>query len=91
VNAADPNPRKVVGRSRLPVLFGAMVAVIAAVIALLSLLQTSLLCGVASIRGCLRWLLKGTTRPGWSGQLRAFSDQVAYPEFLKRFRHSVGV
>jgi len=39
VNAADPNPRKVVGRSRLPVLFGAMVAVIAAVIALLSLLQ----------------------------------------------------
>jgi signal transduction histidine kinase/ActR/RegA family two-component response regulator len=39
VNAADPNPRKVAARSRLPLLFGAMVAVIAAVIALLSLLQ----------------------------------------------------
>ena len=24
-------------------------------------------------------------------KVRAFSDQVAYPEFLKRFRHSVGV
>ncbi len=39
MNAADPNPRKVVARSRLPLLFGAMVALIAAVIALLSLLQ----------------------------------------------------
>ena len=39
MNAADPNPRKAVGRARLPVLFGAMVAVIAAIIALLSLLQ----------------------------------------------------
>jgi signal transduction histidine kinase/ActR/RegA family two-component response regulator len=39
VNAADPKSRKVAARSRLPLLFGAMVAVIAAVIALLSLLQ----------------------------------------------------
>jgi signal transduction histidine kinase/ActR/RegA family two-component response regulator len=39
VNAADPNPHKVVGRARLPIMFGAMVAVLAAVIALLSLLQ----------------------------------------------------
>jgi signal transduction histidine kinase/ActR/RegA family two-component response regulator len=39
LNATDPNPRKVAGRARLPLLFGAMVAVIAAVIALLSLLQ----------------------------------------------------
>ena len=39
MNAADPNPRKVVGRARLPLLFGAMVAVIAAIIALLSMLQ----------------------------------------------------
>jgi signal transduction histidine kinase/CheY-like chemotaxis protein len=39
VNAADPKPRNTVARSRLPLLFGAMVALIAAVIALLSLLQ----------------------------------------------------
>ena len=39
MKAADPNPPKAVGRARLPVLFGAMVAVLAAVIALLSLLQ----------------------------------------------------
>ena len=39
MNAADPKPRKTVARSRLPLLFGAMVALIAAVIALLSLLQ----------------------------------------------------
>ena len=39
MNAADPNPHKVAGRARLPLLFGAMVAVIAAVVALLSLLQ----------------------------------------------------
>ena len=39
MKAADPNPPKAVGRARLPVLFGAMVAVIAAVIALLSQLQ----------------------------------------------------
>jgi signal transduction histidine kinase/ActR/RegA family two-component response regulator len=39
VNAADPNPPKAVARARLPILFGAMVAVMAAVIALLSQLQ----------------------------------------------------
>ncbi|MGZ3399619.1 MAG: CHASE3 domain-containing protein [Caulobacteraceae bacterium] len=39
MKAADPNPPKAVGRARLPVLFGAMVAVVAAVVALLSQLQ----------------------------------------------------
>ena len=39
MKAADPKPPKAVGRARLPILFGAMVAVIAAVIALLAQLQ----------------------------------------------------
>jgi signal transduction histidine kinase/ActR/RegA family two-component response regulator len=39
VKAADPHPPKAAGRARLPVLFGAMVAIIAAIIALLSQLQ----------------------------------------------------
>ena len=39
MDAAHPKPPKAVGRARLPVLFGAMVAIIAAVIALLSQLQ----------------------------------------------------
>jgi signal transduction histidine kinase/ActR/RegA family two-component response regulator len=39
VNAADPKPPRASGRARLPVLFGAMVAIIAAIIALLSQLQ----------------------------------------------------
>jgi signal transduction histidine kinase/ActR/RegA family two-component response regulator len=39
VKAADSNLPKAVGRARLPILFGAMVAIIAAVIALLSQLQ----------------------------------------------------